>query len=54
MVINSFVRDKSIDILYIWRVCEASETLSGLNNENQRYMLLASERREYQYILNEE
>ena len=44
------------DILlaYFWRASEASETLSGLNNENRRYMLLASERREYQYILNEE
>ena len=39
---------------YIWRASEASETLSSLNNKNQRYMLLASERREYQYILNEE
>ena len=27
-----------------WRASEASETLSGLNNENRRYMLLASER----------
>ena len=36
------------------RASEASETLSSLNNKNQRYMSLASERREYQYILNEE
>ena len=28
-------------------------TLSGLSNENRRYMLLASERREYQYISRE-
>ena len=32
---------------------EASDTLSGLNNESRRYMILASKRREYQYILNE-
>ena len=47
---NSFVRGKSIEILLY---LAASEKLSGLNKKNRRYMLLASERREYQYILNE-
>ena len=41
------------DVCY-WRARETRETLSGLDNENRSYMLLASERREYQYILNEE
>ena len=33
---------------YTSRASEASEILSSLNNKNHRYMLLTSERREYQ------
>ena len=47
------VRGNSIEIL-LYLASKASETVSGLNNENQRYMLLANERSEYQCILNEE
>ena len=36
----------SITDFYHWRASEASETLSGQNNEKKRYMLLASERSE--------
>jgi len=32
-----------VDMLYIWRACEACETLLGISNGNRRYMLLASE-----------